>query len=180
MADRLFRCSLSFAMLVAVVGCSTVPQTPQAAAALQKSTTDALTLAKQKDPSLNLVLRRSAGYAVFPAVGTLSVGVSGTYGQGDVYERGRLVGYSDVTQGSLSLQLSAQSYAEIICFATHDALLQFQKGQFTPQAAAVPINSGAASHAKYPHGFAVFTMDPQGQSLTAPIGGQKFSYQKKP
>ena len=55
---------------------------------------------KAQDPSLNNLLSNSYGYAIFPSVGKGAVGVGGAYGQGQVYQGSKLVGYTDITQAA--------------------------------------------------------------------------------
>jgi lipid-binding SYLF domain-containing protein len=118
---------------------------------------------------------------VFPTVGKGAVGVGGAYGKGVLYENGTPVGYCDLSQASIGLQLGGQGYTEIIAFENQDALNRFKSGNFAfdAQATAVALKSGAGANAKYANGVAVFTMDEAGLMYEASIGGQKFSYQPK-
>ena len=59
---------------------------------------------------------KSRGYAVFPTVGKAGVGVGGAYGKGRVYDQGKYIGDTSVTQVSFGLQLGGQAYSEIIFF----------------------------------------------------------------
>jgi lipid-binding SYLF domain-containing protein len=141
----------------------------------------ALAKAERNDPTLSTLLRDAKGYAVFPTVGKGAAGIGGAYGKGVLYEAGAFTGYCDLTQTSIGLQLGGQSYTEIICFSTEDALTRFKTGQFAfdAQATAVAVKSGAGANAKFSDGVAVFTMDEAGLMFEASIGGQKFSYQAK-
>jgi hypothetical protein len=69
-----------------------------------------------KDESLRDFIAGAHGYAVFPNIGKAGVGVGGASGRGVVYEEGRPVGYAQINQGSLGLQLGAQTYAELIVY----------------------------------------------------------------
>ena len=71
---------------------------------------------KEKDPGLAKVFAQSRGYAVFPTVGKGGIGIGGARGKGYVYERGRLIGRSTLTQVSIGLQLGGQAYSQIIFF----------------------------------------------------------------
>jgi lipid-binding SYLF domain-containing protein len=127
------------------------------------------------------LIQNSAGYAVFPSVGKGAIGVGGAYGKGDVYQSGAVVGYCDMTQGSIGLQLGGQDYAEILIFQTPDAVERFKGGKFTfdAQATAVAIKSGAGANATFNNGVAVFTMDEAGLMYEASVGGQNFAYQSR-
>lgn len=166
---------------LALGGCATAPPTAEGRADIESDAASALNAAKSADPTLERVLNDSAGYAVFPAVGKAGAGVGGAYGRGVLYEGGRAVGYCDLSQATVGMQLGAQSYTQIIAFETKDAVDNFKKGNFAfaAQATAVALRSGAGANARYRDGVAVFTMDEAGLMYEAALGGQKFSYQPK-
>ena len=101
---------------LSLAACSTAPHGAEAKADLRHDSAEALQQARQNDPTLDTFLRNSAGHAVFPSVGKGAVGVGGAYGKGDVYQSGGIVGYCDMTQASIGLQLGGQSYTEILVF----------------------------------------------------------------
>jgi lipid-binding SYLF domain-containing protein len=148
---------------------------------IERDAATALAKAKTTDPSLATVFNQAAGYAVFPSVGKGGAGLGGAYGKGVLYEGGRAVGYCDLSQATIGLQLGGQAYTEIIAFETQSAVNTFKDGnfQFDAQATAVALKSGAGTNAKYTNGVAVFTMDEAGLMYEASVGGQKFSYQAK-
>lgn len=166
---------------LSLLGCSTAPETVAGRAEIHDSAAIALTKAERNDPSLAGRLRTAAGYAVFPSIGKGAVGVGGAYGKGVLYEKGIAVGYCDMSQGTIGLQLGGQSYTEIIAFENQMALNRFKSGNFAfdAQATAVALKSGEGANAKYADGVAVFTTDEAGLMFEASIGGQKFSYLPK-
>jgi len=167
--------------LLGLAACATAPATEGGKAELRQDSATALSQALANDPSLQPVIRRSAGYAVFPEIGKGAVGIGGAYGKGDLYQNGVVVGYCDMTQASIGLALGGQSYTEIIVFETPAAVETFKNGnfRFNAQATAVALKSGAGANAKFVDGVAVFTMDEAGLMFEASIGGQKFSYQAR-
>lgn len=169
---------LSFAGLT---GCSTAPSSHEGRAELNRSSQEAINRAQVNDPTLVSVMRNSAGYAVFPSVAKGAVGVGGAYGKGDLYENGIAVGYCDLSQGTIGVQLGGQEYTEVIVFQSQHAVDTFKQGnfRFDAQATAVALRSGAGANAKYTNGVAVFTMDEKGLMYEASVGGQKFSYQPR-
>lgn len=170
---------LSLVALVALSACTTAPKTEAGRTDIRDAAASALANAKRTDPTLATVLRDAAGYAVFPSVGKGAVGVGAAYGKGVLYEGGRFIGYCDLTQGSVGVQLGGQSYTEIISFRTTDALNRFKGGNFSfdTQASAVALKSGASANARYTNDVTVFTMDEKGLMFEAAIAGQKFTYQ---
>lgn len=140
----------------------------------------------------------SYGYAVFPTVGKVGIGIGGAHGKGRVYRQGKYVGESSMTQVSIGLQLGGQAYSQIIFFQDQRAFDEFTSGsfEFGAQATAVAITAGASASAstagssvgssggkndaktagKYHKGMAVFTVAKGGLMYEASIGGQKYKY----
>ena len=173
--------AVSALFLLALAGCATAPGSAEGKSQIQDESTSVIANAQTNDPTLTKVLHDAHGYAVFPSIGKGAVGIGGAYGRGVLYENGTPIGYCDMTQASIGLQLGGQSYAEIIAFTTTEALNNFKTGYFAfdAQATAVALKSGAGANAKYSNGVAVFTMNEAGLMYEASVGGQKFGYQAK-
>jgi lipid-binding SYLF domain-containing protein len=165
-------------LLASLAACSTAPTSDQDRMALQRKADSSLRQAQMSDPTLKPMMDSAAAYAVFPAVGTGAAGVGGAYGKGVLYQGGRPVGWCDLSQADIGVQLGGQAYTEIICFETPDAVNRFKAGKFSfsAQASAVAIQSGAGANAKYADGVAAFTSNESGLMFKAAIGGQKFEY----
>ena len=161
--------------------CATAPVSVEGKADIERDAATALAQARATDPTLGTVFDSAAGYAVFPKVGKAAAGVGGAYGRGVLYERGRIVGYCDLTQATVGMQLGGQTYTQIIAFENQRAVDSFKQGNltFAAQATAVALKSGVGRNAKYQDGVAVFTMDESGLMGEAAVGGQKFSYEPK-
>lgn len=162
-----------------LVGCSTAPTSRADRDALLAEATSSLQQMRAEDPGLGELVRRSYGYALFPKVTKGGLGVGGAYGQGVVYERGRHVGYSDLSQASVGLQAGGQTFSELLIFESKDALDRFKAGQFnfSADASAVVIESGVATNATFVDGTAVVVRPIGGAMVEASLGGQKFAYQ---
>lgn len=176
--------SLSFVVVLAVAGlttlaCSTAPDSSAGKTEIRQEADAAVAKAKSHDAGLAATLKSAHAYAVFPEVGKGGAGVGGAYGKGVVYQGGRAIGYCDLSQATLGLQLGAQTYTEIVCFENQRSLQHFMDGDLTlnAQAAAVAIESGMSANAKYHDGVAVFTTDEKGLMAEVSVGGQKFTYQ---
>ncbi len=171
-------CPLAGLCLMMMVGCGSV--TPAAAdrPGLEADARRTVALAIKLDPTLKAFFDNSAGYAVFPSIGKGGIGVGGAHGRGVVFQKGRLVGYCDMTQASIGLQLGGQSFSELIFLETAPALQRFKTGEFTvsAQATAVALKSGAGANAAYSDAVAVFTLDESGLMGEAAVGGQRFRY----
>jgi lipid-binding SYLF domain-containing protein len=162
-------------------GCDTAPKSSSDKAVLSIRTRDAMTDFKRNDPSLQRMLDKAYGYAIFPSVGKAAVGVGGAYGRGEVYEGHSMVGYCDLSQGTIGFQLGGQEYMELVVFETKSALDQFKSNtfEFSGQASAVAVRAGAAATAPYQNGVAVFTATKAGLMFEASIGGQRFTYEAR-
>ena len=144
------------------------------------------------------LMNTAYGYAVFPTIGKGGVGIGGAYGKGRVYEQGKYIGDTSMTQVTVGFQFGGQAYSQVIFFEDERALKEFTSGnfEFGAQASAVAITAGAQAQAsttghsagasggkrdatttgKYNKGMAVFTVAKGGLMYEASIGGQKFSY----
>jgi len=142
------------------------------------------------------------GYAVFPTIGKVGLGVGGARGKGRVYEKGVYVGDATMTQVSVGFQAGGQAYSQIVFFQDGRALGEFTSGtyEFGADIGAVAITAAASAHAgstgtaagasggkkdaatagKYHKGMAVFTIAKGGAMYEASIAGQKFSFKPAP
>jgi lipid-binding SYLF domain-containing protein len=143
----------------------------------------------------------SYGYAVFPTIGKGGVGVGGAYGQGRVYEKGKYIGDTSMTQVTVGFQLGGQAYSQIIFFQDARSLKEFTSGnfEFGADASAIAITASANAKANtsgssagasatkndakavgaYNKGMATFTVAKGGLMYEASIGGQKFNYRAR-
>ncbi len=160
---------------------------------------DTITLFKNAGQSAKY-FKNSYGYAVFPTIGKGGLVVGGAYGTGHVYERGRLIGDTSMTQVSVGFQLGGQGYSEIIFFQDKRSLDEFTSGnfEFSADFNAVAITAGASASAStsgsnagasggkkdattaggYYKGMAVFTIAKGGLMYQAALAGQKFSFNR--
>ena len=144
-----------------------------------KEAKEAIAEFKKADSKLEAFFEKSHGYAVFPSVGKGAVGIGGAHGKGTVFEQGKPVGSTSLTQITVGLALGGQAYRQIIFFKDKATLDRFKAGnfEFSAQASAVAVREGASADADFDKGVAVFTMAKGGAMFEASIGGQKFSYE---
>jgi lipid-binding SYLF domain-containing protein len=143
----------------------------------------------------------SYGYAVFPSIGKGGLGVGAAHGKGRVYEQGKYVGDTSMTQVSVGFQAGGQAYSQIVFFQDKRAFDEFTSGNFEFGAgvSAVAITAGvsgstgtsgssagasggkndADTRGKYRKGMAVFTVAKGGLMYEASLGGQKYKYKPK-
>jgi lipid-binding SYLF domain-containing protein len=133
---------------------------------------------KEKDPGMAKVFDGAVGYAVFPTVGKGAIGIGGARGKGWVYQHGRLIGRSTLTQVTIGFQLGGQAYSEVVFFKTKDALDGFKTGhlKLDAQASAIALTARASGDLPYRDGVAIVTMAKGGLMYEASVGGQKFSF----
>ena len=140
----------------------------------------------------------SYGYAVFPTIGKAGLGIGGAHGEGRVYEQGKYVGDTKMTQLSIGWQAGAEGYSEIIFFQDKRSFDEFTTGNFevganvsavviTAAASGTATTTGstatasggkkdAATAGKYNKGTAIFVISKGGLMYEASVSGQKFSY----
>jgi lipid-binding SYLF domain-containing protein len=131
-----------------------------------------------EDPGLGRLLERAYGYAVFPSVGKAGAVVGGAFGKGEVFEKGRLVGYAGLVQVTVGVQIGGDTFSQIIAFESKEALDRFKRGRtaFAANASAVLVKAGAAKSARFEAGATVFISTEGGMMLEAAIGAQKFVF----
>ena len=145
---------------------------------LASETDDAIAQFKKTDSKIDKLFSEATGYAVFPTVAKGAIGVGAAQGDGQVYEKGKLIGTASLTQVTIGLQLGGQAYSEVIFFETKTALDDFKAGKFaiSAQVSAVAAAEGASGNAKYQQGVLVFTVAKGGLMYEASVGGQKFKF----
>ena len=153
----------------------------------------------QKADESKTFFANSYGYAVFPTIGKGGAVVGAAHGKGQVYEHGKVVGDTSMTQLTVGAQLGGQAFSQIIFLQDKRAFDEFTKGEyeFGAEASAVAITAGAsakagtggtgatksitpdkaAAVAKYTNGMAVFTVAKGGLMYEATLGGQKYNYE---
>ena len=144
--------------------------------------------------------KNSYGYAVFPTIAKGGLGVGAAHGKGRVYQEGKYIGDTSMTQVSIGLQAGGQAYSQMIFFENKAALDQFTSGNFefgagvsavaiktgasgsvgstgaTASASSGGGKSGAGTAGNYRNGMAVFSIAKGGLMYEASLAGQKFSY----
>ena len=143
----------------------------------------------------------SYAYAVFPIIGKAGLVVGGAHGTGRVYEHGKYVGDTSMTQVSVGFQAGGQAYSQIILFRDKRAFDEFTSGdfEFDANVGAVAITAAATGTAgttgasvsasggkrdaitagKHYKGMAVFTIVKGGAMYEVSVAGQKFSYKPR-
>jgi lipid-binding SYLF domain-containing protein len=143
----------------------------------------------------------SYGYAVFPNIGKGAFIVGGAYGTGRVYEQGKYIGDTSLTQVSVGFQAGGEGYSQIVFFEDKRALDEFTRGSFEFDAGvrvvAITATAGgqagtagasgdvsggkkdAATAGRYYKGMVVFTIVKGGALYQASLGGQKYSFKPR-
>jgi len=148
----------------------------------QQQAQEAIAAFKEANPRLEVFFARSYGYAVFPKVTKGGLILGGAHGNGTVYEEGKVVGSSSITQYTFGLQAGGQTFREIVFFKDKEALERFKAGdfEFAADVSAVALDSGASNTLDFAGGVAVFTLASGGLMFEASVGGQQFSFELEP
>lgn len=144
---------------------------------LQQEADAAMSDFRQTDSTVDGLLQRSVGYAIFPSIAKGGFIVGGAHGKGILYEKGRAVGDAELSQASVGFLAGGQSFRELIVFETPEVLEKFRSQQFSMGAdvSAVAMKSGVANAAQFKNGIAVFVKPIGGAMFDASVAGQKFS-----
>jgi lipid-binding SYLF domain-containing protein len=164
-----------------VAACSTTPPTPEAKDELFRRAEAERQEWNKIDPDMEAFVQKRYGFVFFPEIAKGGAGIGGGYGRGVVYEQGQHIGYADLTQGSIGLQLGGQTYSELIVFQDQNAMDRFKSNpmDFDATASAVIATAGAATNARFVDGVAVFVRPIAGAMAEASIGGQRTTYLPK-
>jgi lipid-binding SYLF domain-containing protein len=173
-----FAFALACAFLPASVSAQAEKTPAQSRQELHKEVESTIARYKNTDPGIERFFKKSAGYVVFPKVGKAGLIVGFGHGDGELFERGRVIGVASISVGTVGLQAGAQEYSEIVFFENRAALDRFKqnKFEFAASASAVIVKAGTAATTEYRDGVAIFTQPTGGAMVEAAVGGQKFSY----
>jgi lipid-binding SYLF domain-containing protein len=173
--NNMFLALVGFALPLAVAAAEDT-------AKLNSDVQDAMTRFKKADSSIAKRFETSAGYVVFPNVGKGGFIVGGAHGNGQAYEKGKLIGTSSLTQVTVGAQVGGQEFSEIIFFEDQPALNRFKESklEMSAQVGAVAAAEGVAGNAKYTDGVLVMTLPKSGLMAEASVGGQKLKFKPLP
>jgi lipid-binding SYLF domain-containing protein len=159
--------------------CSTTPKTEEDRSELLREADTVKAEFRAADSEIARQMDNAYGMAVFPTIGKGGLVVGGAGGRGVVYEQGRAIGYTTMSQATVGLQAGGQSYSQLILFENKAALDRFTAAEWamSAQATAVAAASGAGATAKYKEGVMVYVLNMKGLMGEASVGGQKFNYQ---
>ncbi len=135
----------------------------------------------QADANIQELFNSSAGYAIFPNVGKGAYIIGGASGNGVVYQNGTMIGYSNLKQVDVGLQVGGEAYREVLFFETQEDLNDFKDGEYelSGNATAVIIEKGKSKTIKFQDGIAVATMPKAGAMVGVSVAGQRFGYTEK-
>lgn len=155
-----------------------------------------------EDAGASDMFESAYGYALFPTIAKAGFWIGGAYGEGRVYQGGKHIGGTAMTQATIGFQLGGSAFSQVIFFEDQRALDEFTRGtfEFGAEAQAVVITAAASASANtsgssagasggknnavtagdYYKGMATFTITKGGLMYEASIGGQKFTYEPYP
>lgn len=177
---KFFVPTIVMAGALTMAGCSTAPHSARSKHYLTVESRSSVR-SFEREGVMRQSLRHAYAYAVYPSITTAGAGVGGAYGKGEVFRRGGLIAYTDVTQGTIGLQLGGAVYSELVLFKNRASFARFKRGQlvFTAAARAVAASKGAGVTPDYSRGVAVYTMHQGGLMFQAAIGSQQFDYRPR-
>jgi lipid-binding SYLF domain-containing protein len=143
-----------------------------------KNVNDTIARFKKADPGIERFFKESTGYVVFPRVGKAGFIFAGGHGDGELFEKGKMIGFASITIASVGLTAGIQDYSEIIFFKDQAALDRFKqnKFEFAASASAIILTAGASKDKNYSDGVAAFVHSTAGAMAEAALGTQKFSF----
>src|SRR5688572_26215992 len=147
-------------------------------AQFKRDISETIATMKAADPGIERFFKNSAGYVVFPRVGKGGFIFAGGHGDGQLFERGKMVGNASTTIVSVGFTVGAQQFSEIIFFQNQAAIDSFKQGRFevAANASIVIIKAGVADALDFSNGAVILVHPRAGAMAEASIGAQKFNY----
>jgi len=163
-------------------GCKVEPKGEGDTAKLTLDAQASVETYKAKDPTLQALLDKSVGYAIFPDVGKAGWIVGGSYGKGEVYEGGKKIGYADISEVSAGFQWGAQNFSEMLIFMKQADFDKFKQGDYSVGAnvSAVALTKGAAGTTDPSKGTVALVDTKGGLMAEAAVGGQRMRFRPLP
>lgn len=129
-------------------------------------------------PMMSQYFDEAPGYAIFPNVGKGAYIIGGASGNGVVYQNGNMIGYADLKQVDVGLQLGGKAFVEVLFFETEEALQRFKNGSYelSANASAVILDEGFSENLEFQDGVAIVTVPKGGAMAGISVGGQRFEY----
>ena len=133
---------------------------------------------EREHPMMANYFDSAEGYAIFPNVGKGAYIIGGASGNGAVYENGQLVGYADLKQVDIGLQLGGKAFVEVLFFENKQAFDRFKKGTYelSANASAVVLDKGFSRDLEFEDGVAIVTVPKGGAMAGVSVGGQRFEF----
>jgi lipid-binding SYLF domain-containing protein len=135
------------ALLPLLTGRSTTPRSGGHGQALSADADATLTVFRSTDPTLQPLLDKAVGYAVFPGAGEPDWIVGGSSGRGVLYEHGQPIGWAGIAKRNVGLQGGTRSDRHLVIFLTQDRMDAFKGESFTlsGNVSTVSLTAGAAA-----------------------------------
>ncbi|MBX9640535.1 MAG: hypothetical protein K2X97_12620 [Mycobacteriaceae bacterium] len=170
-----------FALIASVGGCSDYREDTRSTVRNETITSrspGATAMFRQGDPTISKFFDSAYAYAVFPEISKGAAGIGAANGSGVVYQGSAIAGFSEMTQITVGAQIGGQTYRMVVFFQDARAFDRFKSGnlEFSANASAVIVKSGAAAANDYRDGIAVYVQPIAGAMAEAAIGGQRFTF----
>jgi lipid-binding SYLF domain-containing protein len=133
---------------------------------------------KAKDPTIEPLFGKSAGYFIVPTVGEGAFIIGGGHGKGEAFEAGAYIGQISVSEMSIGAQVGGQSYSELVFFEKEVDIRKLKEGSFAfnAEVTAIAADKGAAQNGTFKDGTMAFILPKKGLMASAAIGGQKIDF----
>ena len=121
---------LALLAVAVFIGCASAPKSEGYAKDMASSCEKNLAKLTKNDEKLQEKLDKAAGYAMFPLVVKGGAWLGYGYGEGAVFEGGKLVAYTTVNDFSIAFQAGGHGFSMLIVFDEKKDLEDFMAGNF--------------------------------------------------
>jgi lipid-binding SYLF domain-containing protein len=164
---------------LALAACATKTPSMTVQRNLEQEAAATLAEMEARQPGLKQLIADSAGYAVFPDIGSAGAFIAGgAFGKGILFQNGVPTGYVELKQGSVGLELGGQTYSELLVLRDRYDIDRLMTGQFNvgAGATAVILKTGAAAATDLDRTVNVFVVPRGGMMAGITVSGQKIDY----
>ena len=171
-----------FGLLAAMLtGCSAPKiQNPEHLTRFEAKASEAVQQFKKEYPEIAPQFDSAKGYIIFPTLGQGAAGIGLAFGEGLVYQNGKVIGTAGNSVFTIGFQWGGQALRKVVFFDNDVALNGYTQRQgnldFAGQLSAVFFPWGVSADAAARDGVDIYTVQRGGLIYEASVGGQYFDY----
>ncbi len=161
-------------------GCSTAPKDEIDRQSLVDRSASTRDWFEARVSGLHEQINNSAGYIVFPDVGSAGFIIGGTSGRGVLFDnKGNQLGWSRLSSGSIGLQAGVRGFRMLMVLEDQTTLDQFRANKWNGSVGAVAVagNASGTAASAFQRGVAIYEGASSGLMAGLDIGLNNITFQ---